>query len=226
MAITEVGTATQSTSDQTAITPTGVVSGDVLVAQVAGYNWDGAPMYVPVGWTTIQLVHHTSGGDDNITSGTYYYVCGSSTPSTFTWTYPFGTACVITTAWRGVDNATPIDTSSQNDGFSAAPTGASVTTASGNMLLWLWMGDCTFLSANPSGWTIDVDGLTARALSPLASCGSYGAYHELAPGGATGSIGSTATGADDWVVQVIALKAAGGGAVGAQASVAAIHYAA
>ncbi|MET1063489.1 MAG: PKD domain-containing protein [Arthrobacter sp.] len=136
--------------------PAGTAAGDVLVAS---FTADKNPTVsaVPAGWTA--LVNNLS-----ISSGArtfaYYRVVGSSDPASYNWT--LSTAVKWgggVTAYRGVNNATPLDSSvvtAANTSYTATSIAApSVTTASNNAML---IGGVGFDSSTPgatapSGWT-------------------------------------------------------------------------
>ncbi len=103
--ITFVGTG-PLTDYSTAVTtvsvgaPSGVQSGDVLLAQIVIYNGNGTDVpSAPGGWTNIR---HDSVNDGNqITSWLYYKVAGANEPSSYGWNIASNWAAGVMGAWRG-----------------------------------------------------------------------------------------------------------------------------
>lgn len=116
MTIALRGTATSATnanvvaSGSLACTkPTGVVSGDVMVAQVTGND---TVMTGPSGWT--KLLDQVAGvaGTDHFETSWWWKLAGGAEGASYSWTKAAGSTAaplVITiAAWSGVDNTTPI----------------------------------------------------------------------------------------------------------------------
>jgi hypothetical protein len=138
--------AISTTTGQLILTkPSGVVSGDLMIAQVARRST--ATLTVPSGWTLIR-----SDSDTDVTQNlsTYYKVAGGSEPSTYTWTW-LGSGSLSAggiTAYTG-QHATPIDASSgavinTDTKVMAAPTITTTHTGSVLMLLYCFSGNATF----------------------------------------------------------------------------------
>jgi hypothetical protein len=90
--------------------PSGVRSGDVMVAQVIVF--DGSASDVPAtpsGWTSIR--HDAVSDGDKLTSWLYYKVAGTNEPASYTWTISSNWAAGVMGAWRGVSSS-PIDSAS------------------------------------------------------------------------------------------------------------------
>ncbi|XTR52132.1 PKD domain-containing protein [Pseudarthrobacter sp. So.54] len=151
-------TTTNNSTATTAVTlskPSGTAAGDVLVAS---FTADMNPTAsAPSGWTPIVNTL-------NITSGArvfaYYHVVGAADPGSYSWTL---SAAVKwgggMTAYRGVNNSTPLDSSvvtATNTTYTATSiTAPSITTASNKAML---IGGVGFDSSSPaatapSGWT-------------------------------------------------------------------------
>jgi hypothetical protein len=121
MAITQVGSATSNSSaggSNIAVTkPTGVASGDVLIA--FGATTETTPYFdtVPSGWT--QFESSATGDTPGLfRASAWYKVAGGSEPSSYTWGSSGASGAgaplvVLIAAFRGVDNTTPIDASSE-----------------------------------------------------------------------------------------------------------------
>jgi hypothetical protein len=141
VAITQVGTATSDTDDGSTgacapAKPTGVASGDVLIATI---SQNENTLTVPSGFTLIQ--QRTTTDTTNTFSGHMYYkVCGGSEPSTYSFSKAAdgGPLVVTLSAWRGVDTAAPINTSSSVAGAGIAepanPTISVTSTATSRVL--------------------------------------------------------------------------------------------
>jgi hypothetical protein len=129
VAITQVGSATTGTDASSggpfSVTkPTGVTSGDVLF--VVGASNEGSWDTLPSGFTQ-QYVSTDANTTNNFRVYVWTKVCGGSEPAS----YSFGSTTaggsgapmvVVMTAWRGVDNTTPVLHSSNADaGTSAEP---------------------------------------------------------------------------------------------------------
>jgi collagen type VII alpha len=219
--ITPRSSATQATSDGVVITPSGVVAGDVLVAFLSTYQ-NGANMTtIPPGWVQQFRTVHPSGGDDNITSWIFTYVCGATTPATHTFVAVFSVLGAICMAYTGVNNGDPWNSNAtSNDGFDTNPTGLSFVANAGEMLVWAWIGDGQVLTVEPSGLTARVNGTTA--ISPVsmgAGVGHWGFYDKLLSiYGNTGNSASTTGSADDWIVFMGSLKPGAAGPAGPQGS--------
>jgi hypothetical protein len=209
------GSVTRSTSSGVIITPTGVQSGDVLVAVLGNIGNADTMVTVPSGWTQQEFIQHTAVTDDNMCAWVFTYVCGGSTPGTHT----FVTAQSFTPtsgtcgAYINVDNTTPWDAGSTIVGGNATPpTGAGFTPGATNaMLLWLYYGDNLFISSGPSGgFTTRVDGTTnTNPCAGLQSNAPQGWYEKrLGAIAATGNIAATGASGDDWLVSLGALVVA------------------
>ena len=115
------GPLTDSSSPASTITiglPSGVQSGDILLAQLVVWDGNGANVPTPpAGWTNIR--HDSISNGNKITSWLYYKVAGSNEPNSFGWSLGSQYAAGIMGAWRGA-SLSPIDQAS-----GAAKAGAS-----------------------------------------------------------------------------------------------------
>lgn len=107
---TQRGTATTATATSgtsvTANKPTGVVSGDLLLAVFTNNN---QTVTRPSGWT--QLFYTPASTGNSWSTGVYYKVAGASEPANYAFSVPSAAPLVLSiTAWSGVDNTTPIGT--------------------------------------------------------------------------------------------------------------------
>jgi hypothetical protein len=218
MTIAIRGTPTQTTSNGVCAKPTGVVSGDVLVALLGNYNAAAVTSWTSTGWTVLTTQAERGGpGGSDLNCAVMYKVAGGSEPSSYTFsqTGSFGNVNVIIVAYSGVDNSTPFDssfTSNNSAGNNATVTGTSITVTNTNdLLLWMWFGDDSSLTAAPSGsigsLTQRVDGTTTGPVN--LDFGVYGWYDgALSASGSTGNYSVTSTFADTWIVFMAALNAA------------------
>mgnify|MGYP000337719593 FL=1 len=197
--VTEFGGSTSVVCNR----PTGVVSGDVMVAFVFIYdNPAGAVTGVPSGWTEITQAQQFQ---VSRYQRAYYKVAGGSEPASYTWTVNnLDTVNIGIVAYSGVDNATPLDaTSTSSSGTSANRTATGLTTATDNA--WLVLGSTG--SQNPSAGP---SGMTNRA----TWTGHTVIYDQaITPAGATGNkVITTAADTNGWTTALIALRPASGGA--------------
>ena len=106
-------------------TPTGVISGDVMLAQIVIYDGTGTNVpSAPTGWTVIR--HDSASNGNNITSWLYYKVrMSGETATSYSWNIASQYAAGVMGAWRGASGA-PFDkssgaTTSGNPALAAAP---------------------------------------------------------------------------------------------------------
>ena len=118
---------TDSASPVTTVTvskPGGVISGDVMLAQIVIYDGTGTNVpSAPAGWTVIR--HDNISNGNKITSWLYYRVAGESEPGSYSWNIASQYAAGVIGAWRGA-SASPLDqasgtTASGNPAAAAAP---------------------------------------------------------------------------------------------------------
>lgn len=90
--------------------PSGVRSGDAMVAQLIVYDGTGSDIPIaPSGWSTIR--HDSVNSGDKLTSWLYYKVAGSSEPASYAWSLGSNYAAGVMGAWRGASSS-PIAQSS------------------------------------------------------------------------------------------------------------------
>lgn len=123
MAVSYVGeshfTTTSYTSSVPISKPAGVVDGDVLIAVVGG-----TPS-TPSGWT---LLGTANSGTSSLLNVRVFRKVASSEGSSYTFTVSSSLPCGAIVAYRGVDNATPVDTT--NISIAAVGSGTNYNTAS------------------------------------------------------------------------------------------------
>lgn len=175
--------------------------GDVLVASIADNTSGGTP---PAGWSTAVPWWGIS-----LSAGqtVYYKVAAAGDIGA---SFAFHTTNVYAAggikAFRGVDNANPIDAAGTgNSGTGTTITAASITPVySGDALLWLESNDGTPIITIPVGensaWNIAGVG--------SANYGSVTAYQLGLSSGPTGAISGSSSGSTDWTAVLVALKPA------------------
>lgn len=230
MAIAIVGAATTASSSGVCPKPAGVVAGNVLIAFTGSYA-PAVTAWASSGWTFVTLTNETAGpAGSDMSCGLLYKVAGASEPASYTFTSTGGGASninVIMAAYSGVDNVTPVDTSSVNNsvGDNINVVGLGLTASQTNeLLVFGWFGDDNGLSAAPSGaigsLTTRVNGTTFLNLD-IGFAGYYDGL--LSASGATGNYTATlAPSADTWIVIMAALNPAAIG--GCAFPAAAMHY--
>ena len=99
--------------------PTGVQSGDTLIAQIIVY--DGSASDVPTppsGWTGIR--HDAVSNGNQATSWLYYKVAGANEPAWYGWNISSNWAAGVMGAWRGA-SVSPVDNTSGSTAAGASP---------------------------------------------------------------------------------------------------------
>jgi hypothetical protein len=167
--------------------PSGVQSGDLLVAMIFGRGTQNA-FTTPSGWTEKATI---AGGGDGVSRRVviYYKLAGSSEPSTttFSWATARG-AYGLMAAYRGVHQSTPVESGSSTvtaTTGTSTPTLGSITMSATNGYLVSFMG-CAQISITytpPTGMTEQVDSNVGTPVS-ISLC-----YNDeaIASSGATGS---------------------------------------
>jgi PKD repeat protein len=156
-------TMTFSSTATTAVSlgkPTGASPGDLLVASITADN-NPTMSATPSGWVPmVTALSINSAAAAGARVFAYYHVVTATDPSPYAWTLSaaqkWGGGV---TAYRGVDNARPLDTTvmtAVNTSFSGTSLVIpSITTASANAMLIGGVGldSSTPLTSPPSGWT-------------------------------------------------------------------------
>ncbi|MES2811985.1 MAG: GEVED domain-containing protein [Bacteroidota bacterium] len=195
--IAQRGTATTSTSTANTITiakPTGVVAGDIMIANIVSVDGNnlGGDNADLTGWTSINAVNLSS----NKRRGTILYKIATGTePANYSFNVSNGTGTTDFTvgailAYSGVDNVTPFDvapgTLNANVG-SATVTAASITTTTANtQIIMLGMADLGAVTF--STWNTTSPGVLTELYDVSNSSPSVGAASfTKATAGATGA---------------------------------------
>lgn len=147
VAFVNAGPLFDSSSAVTTVTvslPSGVVSGDVLLAQLVIYDGLGTNVpSTPAGWTVIR--HDTISSGNKMTSWLYYKVAGGSEPASYSWSIASQFAAGVMGAWRGT-SAAPFDQASGSSatGNPATDAAPSLTPAHSNELQVYFYGSQNF----------------------------------------------------------------------------------
>ena len=90
--------------------PSGVETGDILLASIVIYDGTAADVPTPpIGWTALRRDTVNSG--DKASTWLYYRIAGASEPASYSWSIGANWAAGVMGAWRGV-SSTPIDQAS------------------------------------------------------------------------------------------------------------------
>lgn len=97
-----------SVSSRVVTAPTGIQSGDFLLAQVTTNHENQSGVGAPTGWTTGCV--SPADATHPISTALYYRVAGGSEPSSYTWTFPAGSSAVVAISrYTGIDTTNPLD---------------------------------------------------------------------------------------------------------------------
>ncbi len=161
----------------TLILPSGIQSGDVLLAQIIIY--DGTASDVPTapsGWTSIR--HDSVSSSNKLTSWLYYKVAGANEPASYGWSITSNFAAGAMGAWRGAGGS-PIDSASGATSAGSSPvslSAPSLTPASNNEMQVYFYGSQSF-----AGPTITLsNALTQRFDAASSKEGFTVAFGDLA----------------------------------------------
>jgi hypothetical protein len=215
--ITFVGSGPLSSSSlaMTTVTvglPSGVESGDVLLAQIVVYDGSGSDVPTPPGgWTSIR---HDSVTDGNlITSWLYYKVAGGNEPSSYGWNISSNWAAGVMGDWRGVATA-PIDSASGTAVAGSSPlsvSAPSLTPSNNNELQVYFYG-----AQSHAGPTVALPSVLSQRFDTASSVEGFTvAFGDLAApsaGNASSTYSATATmsGSIAMTAQAVLLQAVSG----------------
>jgi hypothetical protein len=130
--------------------PTGIASGDVLVATLAVAAT--GTVTAPSGWTVVQNI--TSG--TTLRHATWYRVATGSEPASYAWALGTSRAAAgAISAYRGVNGTVPIDASATGTGASGNATAPVVTTSSAGDLVIAASGFATATTVTPDATTTE-----------------------------------------------------------------------
>ena len=193
--------------------PSGVVSGDLLVAVLSCDGIHDVTISGGAGWTQRVSVDNT--GQCRIFTST----AGASEPADYdidnTGSTNDNTLIVIFRV-SGADTTTPIDVSGTSTGTSATPVCPDITTTQADTLLFA----CHSLDGNrlatadtgqPSGYTL---GKHVAVTVGSGACVGGASYKTQASAGASGTATYTCDTSDTWCSVHVAIAPAGGGPTG------------
>lgn len=194
-------TYTQLTLDE----PDGVLTGDLLLANISVNG--GAPAIVtpPSGWTLIAK----SSNDTNIGIVSYWKIVGGSEPDSYMWNISPQTRAVGgITNYSDVDTSNPIDTVGSSTGRGTTATAPSITTShDGDQVVALFASN---FGTNNSAFFSTTTGMTKRYDAKNTPFGPTTAAEDMTQvsAGASGSSAVTISQGPqrDWVAQTIALR--------------------
>lgn len=186
--------------------PTGVVSGDVMLAWIY-VDTNGTISAAPSGWTQLDSqASATTGQTYNMY--VYYKVAGASEPTSYSWTASSPQYCEIAlVAFSGVDTTTPIDAHGIRDaGSTASLVTPTITTSAANdclvALLVCWNGNGGASAQN--SYTLPTNGA-------FSGNDEWLEYKLNASTGSNGNQTFTCSTAGGSVAALVALKPAGAG---------------
>ncbi len=203
-------TETQVGSNAFAITigkPAGTVAGDLLIAAVVTDDNNSSSLAAPAGWNLV----HVADSSGQVTFGVWWKLAGASEGSsyTFTWSQKGKKTYGWIMRFTGHDPVTPINTTANTSGSSAAPPSPSVTTTVNNTLI-LRLGG--FDNGNITVGDPGLSGHTAINMNYSntgAKPASGGSGYVLQPAaGISGSSSFALTGNDDYVTVTLAIAPA------------------
>lgn len=199
MAISLRASAKSTAGNATCTKPTGVVSGDVMVA-IVYINDKTSTVTAPNGWTLLDSI----GGTNAWRLQSYVVVAGGSEPANYTWTNASGYTDALIVAYIGVDNVNPVDVHAGQQATATSVTAPSVTTTVANDMLIVGASTFSGVAFNTAtGWTLldEADGVAMFYDHSVSSSGATGTFSFTYSGGAS----------SDTVGLTVALKPAGGG---------------
>ena len=201
--IVQRGTATTNAVTNNALLtitkPTGVVTGDVMIASFAQVNSLTVPT-APTGWTLID--GRSLSGTTNRYASIFYKVAGGSEGANYTFTVPIGTTVTVIGAivdFSGVDGTTPFDVANGVISVQASQTGVAATTkttvtANGAVVMF---GMAAVSAPTWRGWTTTSPGALSELYDYQGTGTTIGAAWALKPtAGATGAGAATLSSAE------------------------------
>jgi hypothetical protein len=201
-----------TTTSLTVSKPSGVASGDFMLASVAVHGGSSAVVTtVPSGWT---LIGSTT-NDANLLLLSYWKIAGGSEPGSYEWVISGSlTAEGGITRYTGVDTSNPIDAFAENSGLSITATTSVITTtvASGTVVALFAVDEGKSSVAGsyfstPTGMTerYDVSNTAVAALGPSIALDDAFQISSGTVASKSSSIGGNNK-AKNWATQIIALR--------------------
>jgi hypothetical protein len=192
--------------------PTGVVAGDILIANLAQVNSLTAPT-APAGWTLID--GRSLAGGTNRYAAIFYKVAGGSEGANYIFTVPTGTTVTVIgaiVAFSGIDGVSPFDVANGTISVQGSQTGVAAnpkTTVTSNAAIVMF-GMAAGSAPTWSGWTTTSPGTLSPELYDFQGTNTtIGAAWALKPAiGATGPGAATLSGGERNGGILIALRPA------------------
>jgi hypothetical protein len=192
--------------------PTGVVAGDVMIANIVLRGGTATQFPSLSGWTNVTTPVDFEGGGAHHRCALLFKVAGASEPSsyTFTWTGNANNAGAIV-AFANVNTSTPFDVTPGNytTGTGTTISGVtSITTVSANAAVLMFAA--TFENATLTSFSTTSPGALSELYGNVSnSNGTVGAGWNLkAVAGSTGTGSATNSVNHDWGAILLALKPA------------------
>ncbi len=186
--------------------PSGVGSGDLLIAAVSTDGGISGSLAAPSGWTLLDRGTDSAGA---VTLGVWYKIAGASEASsyTFTWTsnkQAYGWIMRFT----GHNAGAPINASVFQGGSStsSSPPCPSVTTTVANtMIVRIGAFDRAYITVDSPGLTGHTPITMDRSNTGVNACSGGAGYKQQATAGASGTSNFTLTGAEQYRTATIAI---------------------
>ena len=174
---------------------TGLVSGDVIIAQIAlrGGTTNGTITKPSASWNLVDRVDSGT----SVTLAVYSLVAGSSEPASYTWSWSSGAvrATALMRNFSGVDTSAPVD------GHAGATESVASTTHSAPSVNAAYPNEMRVVGIAESGGSLcgSIAGLTAQYISSTGSGGSssqvgdsyFYSWQVFLPAGPTGAATAT-----------------------------------
>ncbi|MBF6640455.1 hypothetical protein IVB69_03075, partial [Flavobacterium sp. J49] len=192
-------TAIGSSSSASINVPSGTVAGDLLVVGVMFESGDGTTITVPAGWTLIRRSNQSS----NVGMATYFRIAGSSEPATYTWGLGWKKWSIGMSRITGASPIISVSADALGSSSSTSVVAPAITTTTANNLILTF-----YCNKKPATYTIAVSGTTERYDAPNTAGGvpsNMMASYVHAPIGNTGTRTATASQAETWVAQTVAI---------------------
>src|SRR2546425_1180135 len=194
--------------------PTGVASGDVLIATISvrGGTNNGAITKPSASWNLIDRIDSLT----SITLAVYSLVAGGSEPASYTWSWSTGNqkSAGGIQAFRGVDTVTPIDDHAGQSETTGSSThiAPSVNTTYGNALRVVAFADSTnFICSTPWDFQLDVVATSTGGGAGSTDATNNAAHSfRLLPPGATGTVTGSCGNNDIGATAQLTLRSAAG----------------
>jgi hypothetical protein len=189
--------------------PSGVTSGDLLIAAVSTDGTSSTTLAAPAGWTLLDRGIDSTG---QVTLGVWYKIAGASEPGTYTFTW---TGNQQAYGWimrfTGHNPSTPINASSFTAGSttSSTPPSPTVTTTVANtMIIRIGAFDRSYITVDSPGLTGHTRITMDRSSTNTNSCSGGAGYKTQAAAGASGTSNFALTWAEQYRTGTIAIAPA------------------